>query len=177
MTDSDSVLTLRPLERADADAFAIWAEDDLFCQHAGWTMGSPDAVRDFWAQQVQTPPADLVRLAVSSGESDLLGYIDLYGVESRERELGFLVGPSQRWGRGLGRRVADAGLAYGFDELLLDHIWAEAVAANTASVRILRALEMHETGRGSAESFLQTESYHLQFRLSRNEWGMSRSGR
>lgn len=171
---TDFAMTLRPLERADADVLAAWAEDDRFCQHAGWTLRSPAAIRDFWVRQVEAAPADLIRLAALSEENDLVGYVDLDGDGQRERELGFLVGPSQRWGRGLGRRVAKAGLAYGFDVLLLDSIWAEAIVANTASVRILRALGMRETDRGSAETFLQVESYHQQFRLTRDQWNERR---
>ena len=171
---TDSTIMLRPLGRADADVLAVWAEDDRFCQHAGWTLRSPAAVRNFWVRQVETPPADLIRLAVTTDENDLLGYVDLHGDGQRERELGFLVGPSHRWGQGLGGRVAEAGLAHGFDELSLDSIWAEAIVANAASVRILRSLGMRETGRGFVETFLQAESYYQQFRLNRDEWNMSR---
>ena len=171
---TDTTMTLRPLERADADVLAVWAEDDRFCQHAGWSLRSPAAVRDFWIRQVQTPPADLIRLAVTTEENDLLGYVDLHGDGQQERELGFLVGPSHRWGQGLGGRVAEAGLAHGFEELSLDSIWAEAIVANAASVRILRSLGMREIGRGSIETFLQVESYYQQFRLNRDEWSMCR---
>lgn len=82
------------------------------------------------------------------------------------------MGPSDRWGQGLGVRVAKAGLSYGFDELSLESIWAEALVANTASVRILCSLGMREAGRGSAATFLQAESYYQQFRLTRDEWNM-----
>lgn len=171
---TDSTMTLRPLDPADADALAVWAEDDRFCQHAGWTLRSPMAVRDFWVRQIQTPPAGLIRLAATTEENDLLGYVDLHGDGPLERELGFLVGPSHRWGRGLGGRVAEAGLSHGFDELSLDSIWAEAIVANAASVRILRSLGMRETERGSAETFLRIESYYQKFRLNRQEWNTSK---
>lgn len=172
-----SEMALRPLEHADADVLAAWAEDDRFCQHAGWTLGSTAAVYDFWVRQVDIPPADLIRLAVTTVENDLLGYVDLAGGGQGERELGFLVGPSHRWGQGLGARAAEAGLAYGFDELLLESIWAEALVANAASVRILRSLGMRETGQGSAATFLQAKSYYQQFHLNRDEWDRSRLDR
>lgn len=72
-------MTLRPFERADADVLTAWAEDDRFCQHAGWTLRSPAALHDFWVQQVERPPADLIRLAVTSEANDLLGYVDFDG--------------------------------------------------------------------------------------------------
>jgi RimJ/RimL family protein N-acetyltransferase len=169
-----SELKLRPMNRADAEILGIWAEDELFCQHAGWTTSSAAAVRDFWVRQVETPPADLIRLAVASADDGLLGYVDLHGAKPLERELGFLIGPSTQWGRGLGGRAAKAGLVYGFEQLSLGSIWAEALIANAASVRILRSLGMRETGRGCAETFLEEESCYLQFRISRDEWSTSR---
>lgn len=100
----------------------------------------------------------------------VVGYVDLHDADPRDKELGFLVGPSHRWVHGLGRRLAEAGLAYGLGELSLDRIWAEAPEANTASVSILRSLGMSETGRGAPGQFLQIDSYQLQFRISRQEW-------
>lgn len=112
-----------------------------------------------------------MRLAVEDPTIDeLVGYVDLHGSDPGEKELGFVIGPSRRWGQGLGRRAAEAGLTYGFEELGLEHIWAEALAANTASVRILRSLGMEETGRGTPGMFLGEDSYYLQFSISRRAW-------
>lgn len=172
-----SALELRPMNRADADVLGTWAEDELFCQHAGWTTRSSADVRDFWVRQVEAPPIDLIRLALTNADDDLVGYVDLHGAQPQERELGFLIGPSTRWGRGLGGRAAKAGLAYGFEELSLDSIWAEALIANVASVRILRSLGMQETGPGSDETFLEEQSYYLQFRVNHDEWSASRMER
>jgi RimJ/RimL family protein N-acetyltransferase len=167
---SVSFLQVRRLTEADAAVLGSWAEDELFCRHAGWTSSSPAKVCDFWIRQIKDPPTGLLRLAAESADREVLGYVDLDGTDPENRELGFLVGPSHRWGHGLGRRIAEAGLTYGFKELSLERIWAEAVAANTASVQILRALGMRETGRGDAETFLETDSHYLQFEILRDEW-------
>ncbi len=52
-------------------------------------------------------------------------------------------------------------------ELEAQAIWAEAVDANRASVRILASLGMTETGRGQEESFLGVASYYRHFTISR----------
>lgn len=163
-------LHLRPLQREDADVLVEWGEDGLFCQHAGWTASWQTALHDFWVRQVEDPPAELVRLAAEDADGELVGYVDLHGLDPGEKELGFVVGPSGRWGQGLGRRAAEAGLVYGFEELSLDRIWAEAVAANIASVRILRSLGMQETGPGGPGTFLHEDRYYLQFRINRTVW-------
>jgi RimJ/RimL family protein N-acetyltransferase len=169
-----SALRLRPLEHADAAVLAAWGEDTTFCRHTGWTMTSRVALHDFWVRQVEDPPDGLIRLAVEDAnaatDGDLVGYVDLHGTDPGEKELGFVIGPSHRWGQGLGRRAAEAGLAYGFEELGLDSMWAEALVANTASVRILRSLGMQETGRGEPGVFLGEDSYYLQYRTGRTEW-------
>ncbi len=165
-----TALHVRPLQREDADILAGWGEDDLFCHHAGWTVSSQAALHDFWVRQVEDPPAELVRLAAEDADRELVGYVDLQGLEPGEKELGFVIGPSCRWGQGLGRRAGEAGLVYGFEELSLDRIWAEAVATNTASVRILRSLGMQETGPGGPGPFLHEDSHYLQFHISRLGW-------
>lgn len=165
-----TVLRLRPLQHGDAHALAGWGQDELFCQHAEWTATSSAALHDFWVRQVEDPPFELIRLAVEDADGELVGYVDLHGSNPGEKELGFVIGPSHRWGQGLGRRAAEAALAYGFEELALDRLWAEALAANTASVRILRSLGMQETGKGGPGTFLQEVSYYLKFRISRRVW-------
>ncbi|MEC5199820.1 RimJ/RimL family protein N-acetyltransferase [Arthrobacter sp. PL16] len=161
-------LRLRPLLREDAPVLAEWGGDGLFCQHAGWTATSRAALHDFWVRQITDPPAELIRLAVEDpAEGVLVGYVDLHGLDPGEKELGFVIGPSHRWRQGLGRRAAAAGLMYGFEELGLERVWAEALAANTASLRILRSVGMEETGRGGLGTFLNEDSYYRQFRISR----------
>ncbi len=129
------------------------------------------ALYSFWSQQVQDPTEGLIRLAVEDPiVGKLVGYVDLHGSDPAEKELGFVIGPSHRWGQGLGRCAAKAGLAYGFKELGLERIWAEALTANTASVRILRSLGMQETGRGAPGMFLGEDSYYLQFSINRRAW-------
>lgn len=155
---------------ADAEVFASWAIDPVFCAHAGWRHRptSADAV-SWWRDTIVAPDAELIRLtAVRDGEA--VGYVDLHGRDDDERELGFLIGPSTRWRRGLGTAAAEAGLAYGFTLLGLSRIWAEAVEANTGSTRILRRIGMGETGAGGDETFLGRRSRYVRFGVTREEW-------
>ncbi len=164
----ESTVELSALSAADVEVLALWADDEIFCAHAGW-VASRSAVRDFWQHQVQHPPQRLIRLGARI-DGALVGHIDLHGDGVQERELGYLIGPSDRWGQGLGGRVAAAGLGYAFTGLKLHAVWAEAVVANQPSVRILRSCGMRETGNGLPEAFLGVASRYLQFRITRNEW-------
>lgn len=161
---------LRPLEAADAPIMAAWGDDLLFCDEAGWSRElGPAERRVRWAELVRALPGALIRLtAVADGE--VVGYVDLHGSEPGRRELGYLVGGRERWGRGLGTALAHAGLAHGFDVLGLDEIWAEAADANPASVRILQRIGMTETGRGDDTWYLDRPTFHRQFAITRGDW-------
>ena len=97
----------------------------------------------------------------------MVGYVDIQGEEPDRRELGYLVGPSCRWGRGLGLAAARAGIRCGFEVMKLGAIWAEALDANAASVRILQRLGMEETGRGDDSTYLERPTFYRQFSLDR----------
>lgn len=169
-------LILRPLDLPDAEVMARWAADPEFCHAAGWTMGLPSAhYRRFHEELIRSPPAELTRLgAVRVG--DLAGYVDLHGDAPDRRELGFVIGVRSRWGRGLGRSAAAAGLDYGFGRLGLSEIWAEAFDANLRSIRILQRLGLRETGRGDDGVFLDQPTYYRRFAITAKDWAMNRHG-
>ena len=164
-------VALRPLTSADAAVLADWAADDTFVAHAGWTPGLAwDEHERFWLHRIiADPPPELLRLGVEH-EGALIGYVDLYGTRADERELGYVIGPSTRWGQGLGKAAARAGLAYGFDSLALASIWAEALPLNAPSVRILEGIGMRHTGRGDEASFLGVRSHYEQYRITREQY-------
>ncbi|MGO1592129.1 MAG: GNAT family N-acetyltransferase [Ancrocorticia sp.] len=163
-------LELRSMGVSDAEELASWATDPLFCAHAGWKQrtSTAEAVAS-WREAIEKPDPLLTRLMVIR-DNEPMGYVDLYGDTLGMRELGFVIGPSRRWRQGVGIAAANAGLAYGFATLGLTQIWAEAVEANVASVRILRRIGMKETGIGSTETFLGSSSRYIQFSISRRDW-------
>lgn len=166
---------LRPLALADAEVIAGWAEDPEFCRAADWTVEqSFTQRRQFHEALVQSAPAELIRLAASH-EGLLVGYVDLHGDEPHQRDLGVVIGGRSRWGQGLGRLAAAAGLDYGFDRLGLRIISAEALAANQRSVRILQRLGMTETGKGAEGVFLDQPSFYRRFAITADEWTRGRT--
>lgn len=161
---------LRNLAAEDAVILAGWGTDRVFCEHAGWSpgTGTPDRLA-WWEALIAQPPAGLIRTAACV-HGEVVGYVDLHGDEPDRRELGYVIGRRERWGRGLGTAVARAGLAYGFEVLRLRTIWAEAVDANHASVAILRRMGMREIRRGQEAEFLGTPSFYRQFEIKDAEF-------
>ncbi|MFD3444371.1 GNAT family N-acetyltransferase [Microbacteriaceae bacterium 4G12] len=164
---------LRPLQLADSSVLVDWEADAVFCAHAGWKPNRLPALADaWWREQILHPDPMLIRLlAVVDGSP--VGYADLYGDDLEERELGYLIAPSARWGQGLGSATARTALDHGFRVLGLRRVWAEAVEANEASVRVLRRLGMRPMGDGDVESFLGQPSRYLRFELFQEEWALA----
>lgn len=163
---SINAVSLRRMRPEDALTFADWAQDPAFCREAEWnTSLSRDDHVSFWRVLIENPPTLLLRLsAVMNGE--LIGYVDLHGEEEHGRELGFTIGDSTRWGLGLGRKAALAGLDYGFNQMGLTEIWAESASANTRSVRILKRIGMDEIEQGAAVNYLGQQSFYRRFKCS-----------
>lgn len=163
----DTPILLRPLRAEDAETFADWAVDETFSAHADWTPGlARSEYVAFWRRLADSPPPELLRL-VAEADGEVVGTVDLHGLEEGVRELGYTVGPSARWGQGLGTEVARAGLAHGFDELGLEAVWAEALETNRASVRILERIGMVHDGHGDPGEFLGVPDRYVRFRMNR----------
>jgi RimJ/RimL family protein N-acetyltransferase len=161
------MIRLRPLEPPDAVTLARWSLDERFRAAAEWSPGLPLAEHEaFQSRLIAEPPEELLRLGVVHDE-ELVGYVDLHGAEPARRELGFAIGDSRRWGKGLGRQAAQAGLDHGFTRMALSEIWAEAWATNTASVRILQGLGMTELTPGDQGEYQGEPTYYRRFAVRR----------
>jgi ribosomal-protein-alanine N-acetyltransferase len=76
------------------------------------------------------------------GEAEIIGWAGLqYLPELDETEVGFLL-DRPFWGKGYGTEAALASLAFGFQQLALDHIIALVHADNLASRRVIEKCGM-----------------------------------
>ena len=164
------LLRLRPMEPSDAATFTSWGQDADFCRAAGWREGLPEAeLMEFWDALITSPPQTLHRLSATVDDA-VVGYVDLHGTDPEVLELGYVIGPSVRWGQGLGTAAARLGLRYGFTVLDLVGVWAEAPASNAASVRILQRLGMADAGAGGPTTFRDEPTRYLRYSITRAEW-------
>lgn len=162
---------LRPLMPDDVETLASWGLDAELCAAAEWTVGKPlNYHREYWTRLIESPPEDLLRLAVVADGDRVVGYTDLFGQDSAERELGFVIGERAMWGRGLGTMAASLTLEHGFSILGLSTIVAEAWDANDGSIRILRKIGMRETGRGETGVYLEKPTFMRRFVVHAIDW-------
>ncbi|TDD57407.1 N-acetyltransferase [Kribbella antibiotica] len=159
---------LRELQIADIPTYVDWVSDRRLCEHAGWGHDAPRSAHEAkWHEIVGD--RELTRLAALQGD-ELIGFVDLAGTDPDHRELGYVIGPSARWGQGLGTRVAQLGVDHGFTVLNLTYINAEAPETNEASVRILVSLGMTETDQQGSHPYLGVATPTRCFRISRESY-------
>lgn len=76
------------------------------------------------------------------------------------------------WGQGFATESAIASLAYGFDQLKINEIFAAAHTGNNASNRILK-----NVGLNMLETFTYDGAVHNWYRISQSEWNSTRPNR
>ncbi|MFQ5679437.1 MAG: GNAT family N-acetyltransferase [Gemmatimonadota bacterium] len=107
-----------------------------------------EAAREWIAgQEKRREDGEEVTFAIELGESrELVGAVGLRLETAPESaELGYWIGKPY-WGRGYATEAARAVLAYGFEELALDRVYARHFARNPPSGRILQKLGMRREG-------------------------------
>ena len=142
-------LLLRRLELEDADRVEELASDyelaktTLTVPHPYPAGSAEDFIRSMWA----AGDKGLVVFAIVEKESgSLIGIINIKQTLAYKRgELGYWVGRPY-WGKGYGTEAARMVVAYGFEELGLNKVFAGAFADNPGSWRIMEKVGMKHEG-------------------------------
>jgi len=141
-------LTLRPFADEDAeDLFALNADPDVVRHTGDSAYPSIGAVRTFIRAYDQYEKYRMGRLAVVSRSGGaFLGWCGLkFHPDDGLVDLGFRF-HRRHWGFGYATEAARACLHYGFTVLKVDRITGRALAANTASIRVLEKIGMEHAG-------------------------------
>jgi len=141
---------LRPFESSDAPAVAaICAEravasTTLFIPHP-YSLEHAHHWLDTHQQSFDSGTD--VQMAVTLADTrELVGAIGLVIQSEHDRaEIGYWITPS-RWGQGLATEAGRAVLRYGFEERVLNRIWAYHFARNPASGRVLQKIGLRYEG-------------------------------
>jgi RimJ/RimL family protein N-acetyltransferase len=136
-----------------------------------------DLVAMFIASQTEEPRLKR-QLAITRGPDDkLIGNcgIRINNPDLGEANIGYELDPRE-WGHGYATEAAHAIVAFGFDELLLHRIWAECVADNTGSARVLKRLGMRREARLREHQFYRDRWWDtLIYAILEGEWRAGRS--
>ncbi len=144
-------LTLRELRSTDAAAVATRAGDQRVAKFLIQVPSPyPIALAKRWiAGRVAWWDAGRgVTLAIARREArdELLGTVSLRRHNrDRRAELGYWLGAAE-WGKGYATEASRALIEFGFAELVLARIYAQVLAGNESSCRVLEKLGMQREG-------------------------------
>ena len=169
-------LLLRALDVDDAPAIAERAGDPRVAPYLiAVPSPYPVALATRWilARIAWWPQGRGVTLAIARREQpkQLIGSVSLrrYARDSRA-ELGYWLG-ADAWGKGYATEAAEAVIDFGFGDMRLSRIYAQVIAGNNASCRVLEKLGMMNEGIRRAH-LRKGKRLHdvVMFGLLRDEW-------
>ena len=118
-----------------------------------------DLVARFVTAQSEEPRRNRQLALISKQDGRLIGNcgIRVNNLDLGEANIGYELDPRD-WGNGYATEAATAIVRFGFEELKLHRIWAECVADNTGSARVLEKLGMRR------------EAHFREHQYYRNRW-------
>lgn len=90
--------------------------------------------------------------------------------EARQADIGYELDP-RYWGKGYASEAARAVVSFGFEALQVHRIWAECLADNQASARVLEKLGMRLEGRLREDEYFKGRWWDtLIYAILEDEW-------
>jgi len=159
---------------------AVWAyqRDPLYLRYYEWTEAdrTPAAVQEFLqrfiTQQQERPRIKFQFAIVLKATGELIGNCGIRqeSAGSYEADMGYELAP-QHWGQGYATEAARAVLGFGFVELRPHRVWADCVADNAGSIRVLEKLGMRLEGRLREKEYYKGRWWDkLIFAILEHEW-------
>lgn len=145
-------LLLRDFLPDDWRAVLAYQSDLRYQRYYPEVTRDEPAARRFVAMLIamaEETPRCSFQLAITLPEDgQLIGNCGLRrrSVDATEGDIGYELDPTF-WGRGYATEAAREMLRFGFAELRLHRIWAECIAENRASARVLEKVGMRQEGR------------------------------
>jgi ribosomal-protein-alanine N-acetyltransferase len=169
-------LLLREFFENDWHAIFAYQSDPRYLRYSPWTQRQREDVA--WLVQEcirwqHEQPHGKFQLAIVLQTDNLL--IGTCGIRkatayAQEAELGYELHPDY-WGHGYATEAARSLLTFGFESLGLQRVWAQCVAENTASIRVLERLGMHQQRRLRQHTLMKNRWWDmLVYAIDRAAW-------
>lgn len=98
-----------------------------------------DGAATFFAQVQRERAMGTAHVFAIEDDGRFVGLVGFHGIADGVGEIGYWVGRSEQ-GRGVGRHAVRSAVRVAFDYLRLRALWAEVLADNVPSIRILESL-------------------------------------
>ncbi|MBB3110078.1 RimJ/RimL family protein N-acetyltransferase [Paenibacillus phyllosphaerae] len=142
-------LLLRDFVMEDWQHVHVYASDPAVAVHMLWGPNTEADTRGYLElmadQQSESPRKAFELAVVLKATNTLIGGCGLHIAAPHQGEIGYCFNP-QYWGNGFASEAASALLAFGFDTLDLNRIYATCRPANTASANVMKRLGMTYEG-------------------------------
>jgi len=141
---------LRRPEPADAEKIYEYRNNPEVVRHlGGFSPAMAMKSVQEWIEYHRNRNDDIVWIIADKNDSACLGHVGLYKLNHRLQlaEFAICIGVQQFWGKGLGKEVASAVIAYGFDELHLEQIRLDVLETNHRAIRLYESLGFQHDGR------------------------------
>ena len=149
-------VVLRALEPQDADSLYLFRNDWSVIQSlGGFSAGYSRANLVDWIRRHSNRADEVLWTIAVPATNECIGHVGLYQIDNRVRkaEFAIVIGDRRWWGRGLGKRITEAVVAWGFSQLNLHKITLGVLTHNTRAVHIYEALGFRSEGVLHDEQF------------------------
>jgi RimJ/RimL family protein N-acetyltransferase len=136
-------VVLRPLEPNDVDSLYSFRNDWQVIQNlGGFSAGYSRANLEDWVKRHSNREDEILWTIASAVTNECIGHVGLYQIDNRVRkaEFAIVIGDCRWWGRGLGKRVTEVVVAWGFSQLNLHKITLGVLTSNPRAIHIYEAL-------------------------------------
>jgi len=170
-------LLLREFTENDWHTVFAYQSDPRYLRYSPWTHRLREdverLVQEFIGWQHAQPRCKYQLAIVLQTTHVLIGTcgIRMATVHAQEAELGYELHP-EYWGHGYATEATRTMLAFAFQTLRLQRVWAQCLAENTASVRVLERLGMRqELCPQQQHTWMQHRRWdHVVYTIDRAKW-------
>ncbi len=102
-----------------------------------------------WIEYHRNRNDDIVWIIADKKDNLCLGHLGLYKLNHRLQlaEFAICIGIQEAWGKGVGKEVTSAVMAYGFNELHLEQIRLDVLETNHRAIRLYENIGFQHDGR------------------------------
>jgi ribosomal-protein-alanine N-acetyltransferase len=144
-------LCLREIKETDWQPVLRYQRQAEYLTYYPWNERHADDVKQFLdafiAWQHEKPRTKFQLAVTVTATQEMVGLCGIRQTfaHAHEAELGYEIA-LDHWGRGYATETAQTLLRFAFDSLQVHRVWANCIAMNTASIRVLHKLNMRHEG-------------------------------
>ena len=169
-------LVLQEFVAADWPAVLAYQQKPEYLRYYEWSGRTAEDVQEFvrmLVRQQHAVPRIKFQLAVTlKSTGQLIGNcgIRLKSAGAHEADIGYELDPDH-WGQGYATEAARTVVHFGFTQLHVHRIWAQHIADNCGSGRVLQKLGMQQEGRLRENEFFKGQWWDtLLYAILEDEW-------